>query len=160
MRETLPLEAEFEALQQEHPLLLWAAAIAMLAAVVRLALLDRAPLAPAEAQTAWSALLAARGWLADAANTPAPAVSPLLANAMSLAFFLFGTSDTAARLFPALAGIGCAMLPLLLVPVIGWRSSIAAAVLLALSPMLVEASREVNAAIISTALALAIVVCS
>jgi 4-amino-4-deoxy-L-arabinose transferase-like glycosyltransferase len=144
-------------MSETRPLLIWALGIALGAAIVRLALLDLQPLTPPEAQTAWSQLLAARGWIGETAGLAA--VPPLLGNAMALFFFLFGASDSAARLMPALAGVVGVLLPLLLAPIIGMRPAIAASIMLALSPILVEASRQANSAMITTALVLALVVC-
>jgi len=112
--------------------------IAAVAAVCRFLLLDRAPLSEPEATQAVQAWQAARG-LAEAA--PPALGTPLLTHLTTALFFIFGPSDFAARVVPALAGVGLAFTPWLLADVVGRRAALAAAVLLAVSPVAIQVGR-------------------
>lgn len=72
----------------------------------------------------------------------------------SLALFLFGASDMAARVMPALLGIGMVVLVLGLRPVVGHARALGAASLLALSPVMVYTSRIASQEIYVAAFAL------
>ncbi len=120
------------------------------AAALRLLLLDRAPLAEAEATAAFPVWQAVHGVLDDSL---AGLGSPLFSNLVALVFWLFGASDVAARLIPALAGVALALTPALLLPILGPRAALAAGALLAISPVTVELSRQVDPAMLASVLA-------
>lgn len=70
---------------------------------------------------------------------------PMLFHLMALGYLLFGVSDATARFVPAFFGAVLVLLPLLLRPWLGRAGSLAAAVLIALSPTLLYFSRFVGA---------------
>src|SRR5947209_4723254 len=76
--------------------------VAIVAAIPRLALIDRAPLGGGEAARAFGVWLSVLG---TPDSSLGEAGSPLLGHLTALIFYLFGASDTAARVVPALAGI-------------------------------------------------------
>lgn len=119
------------------------------AAAVRLLLIDRAPLSEAEAAYAFSVWKAALGELDDSLTTLG---APLLAHLLVGIVWLFGASDISVRLVSALAGLAYALTPVLLAPLIGTPAALAAAFLLASSPVAVELSRQVDPAMLSSAL--------
>src|SRR5207249_217220 len=88
---------------RSHPLVVAWSTLALAAAVLRLSVIDRAPLNEAEsgyAVAAWQAVLGRLdGSLVDGG-------APLLSHALTLVFGLFGASDVAARVIAALAGVG------------------------------------------------------
>ncbi len=69
---------------------------------------------------------------------------PFLFHLNALLYFLFGDSDTTARLGPALFGIALVFFPLLLRPWIGRMGALAASVLILLSPALLFHSRYIR----------------
>ena len=118
--------------------------------VSRLSALDAALLGPAEARSALEALDAAREGV-----WPTTTASPLLLMGNALLFLLFGAGSGAARLLPALAGALLAATPWL------WQDALltgsgrtargrlgawSAAALLALSPVALFVSRQVDGA--------------
>ncbi|HDQ35023.1 MAG TPA: hypothetical protein ENN14_01775 [Chloroflexi bacterium] len=111
----------------------------LMAAVLRLAALNATPLAPAEAARALQAWDAARlgVW-------PIATDSAFLLTGNTLLFWLFGPGDGIARLWPALAGCALVAVPLRWRRHIGGPAALAAAGLLAISPLLVFASRQVS----------------
>ena len=113
------------------------AAIFLTGLVVRLAALGAWPLQASEARTAlavWRAI--------QAGGSPASlSYVPLLYDADLLLFWLSGASDVAARLLPALVGSGLVLAPYFGRRVLGRWGALAAALLLALSPTWVYASR-------------------
>lgn len=133
----------------------WAwAAVALASGVLRLAEIDRVPLAESEATYAFSAWQAALGQLdSSLAGTGAP----LLAHLMAGLFWLFGASDLAARLVPALAGVGLALSPALLSGMLGRRVALLAGLLIGISPIAVQLSRTADPGMVTAALAMVFV---
>jgi uncharacterized protein (TIGR03663 family) len=130
-------------------------ALGLGAALLRLIVLDRQPLSEAEARHAvsvWQALQGRHdGSLAEGG-------SPLLSYATVLVFGLFGASDVAARLVPALAGVGLTLTPGLLTQIFGLRTTLWAGLMIAISPLAIYAARELDPAILNAALAMLTVV--
>lgn len=119
------------------------AAIGAVALLVRLVALGDLPLGPDESATAMDA------WRMALGRAPRDLdVSAALAHGLLATFVLVGASDYAARLLPALAGTVLALAPLLLRGPLGPAGAAGAGALLALSPLLVFASRRVDAAIL------------
>jgi len=126
------------------------AAVMLLAAVSRLADLDRRPLDPAEAETALSAARAASvgsPFFEPSGVGPGPAYTL----PTGVLFQWLGTSVTGARLVPALAGILLVLLPGLLAGRLGWPLALAWSALLAISTTALVASRAADAAILAAA---------
>jgi hypothetical protein len=113
-------------------------AIAALALVLRLASLHVAPMAPVEAVQAMAALdlVTERGAL------PAAGTSPLLLNLHWLIFLLAQSTETAARMAPALAGTATVLLAYGLRAELGRLGALSAGLLLAVSSTLVFWSRS------------------
>jgi predicted membrane-bound mannosyltransferase len=129
--------------------------LACLALAVRLWGLGYQPLSDAESHDALLAFRFLRGAAAPASATAATPTSPLLYSLTSLAFLMFGASDTTARLAPALAGSLLALTPACLRRHLGRLPALGMAALMALSPSLIAASRAADAA---TLAALAVMV--
>lgn len=128
------------------------AAFALVALFLRLFLLGNVPLMSEEARQAVASWNFAR-------NIPDGFTgSPLLFTGNAIIFFLFGATDTAARLLPALFGSALVLLPALLRRELGRSGALIASALLAFSPSLVFFSRDVNGAIIAVTCALAALV--
>ncbi len=144
------------ALVRSHPLIVLWVALGLGSALLRLIVLDRLPLNATEASyalPAWQAILGRQdGSLVESG-------APFLSHSVAVVFALFGASDVAARLIPAVAGVGLVLTPALLIGVLGHRTCLWAAVLIALSPIAVQSSRVLDPATVSAALAMA-VVCS
>lgn len=123
-------------------------AILLVALALRLIDLDAAPLtAPetSEALAAWRASTeGAAASLGDGSSE-----SPFLLAINAVVFTLFGASDGAARLWPALAGSGLVLTPWLLQQRIGRIGSLAAGLLLAISPTMLVASRQVDGSVLA-----------
>jgi 4-amino-4-deoxy-L-arabinose transferase-like glycosyltransferase len=111
------------------------AAVGALALAVRLYRLDLAPLSSGEAGLA---LAAFRGAL------PPAGASPLLTWLDMILFAVFGSSDFAARLMPALAGAALALLPFLMRERLGRAGALGAALVLAISPVAIFTSRTAS----------------
>ena len=124
---------------------LWSALL-LTALALRLAGLNLVPLSPAEALNALASLDVVRG-----ADWPAGFESPLLLVGNVLLFAIFGTGDVVARLLPALGGVVLVGVPFLWRRELGEWGSLAAGMLIALSPLALFASRQVE----STTLGLA-----
>src|SRR5512139_255659 len=124
------------------------AAILGIAAVLRLWNLEAAPLSVREAAQAVAAF--------NGASMPAGG-SPLLFGINQLLFGLFGATvnDNGVRLAAALVGTVMVLCPFLFRPAIGRYGALAAALMLAISPTMVAASRSLDGSIVSTACALA-----
>lgn len=121
------------------PALAGLSALFVLGLLLRLAELDRVPLAEVEARQA----LAAWDFLNPQGSPgPAAAESPLLFAAQALLFSLFGGGEATARLPVALAGALLPLAPLALRDVLGRGRSAALCLLLAASPILLMASRQ------------------
>jgi hypothetical protein len=118
--------------------LLWAA-LALLAALLRLTDLAAAPLTSAEAAQALAAY--------HVGQTPLPGAAvgaPLLFHLNVLLFALFGDGDGLARMVPALAGVGLVLAPLLLTRYLGRWGALGMGLLLALSPTALFFSRTLD----------------
>lgn len=113
------------------------------ALLMRLAALNAVPLSPDETLVALPALDAARG-----AGWPESDASPLLLVGNALLFFLFGPGDGIARLLPALAGTALVAVPWLWRRRLGEVGALAAAALLACSPVALFASRRLDGSIV------------
>jgi hypothetical protein len=138
----------------ERALIIAWAVIGLGAAAIRLLLLDRMPLSEPEAAYAIQAWDAARGILdTSLASTGAP----LLLHLMTGLFFVFGPSDAATRVVPALAGAALAISPALLMATIGRRAAFCTGLLLAVSPVAVQVSRMADPAALTAAFVLLIV---
>jgi len=116
----------------------------LLAAVLRLAGLETAPLSSAEAVQALAAYGAAHG---GGIPPEARTLSPLLFHVNVLLFALFHGGDGLARLFPALCGVGLALTPLLLRRYLGRWGALGSGLLLALSPTMLALSRTLDGSI-------------
>ncbi|MBK8026507.1 MAG: glycosyltransferase family 39 protein [Chloroflexi bacterium] len=115
------------------------ALLAVLALLLRLAHLDTVPLSPGEAHEA----LAAWRVLNPAPDVPVYAAqSQIVFLAQSLGFTLLGASEFSARFLTALAGALLVLIPLLFRERLGQARAFAMAALLAVSPVLLVASRE------------------
>jgi len=114
---------------------------AVLALVLRLVRLDAAPLNAQEAREAMLAWRAATGQ-----GMPGGSYSPVLLALNALLFTLCGTSDSLARLWPALFGSALVLIPWLLRQRIGRVGALAASLYLALSPTALVASRQLDGA--------------
>ena len=138
--------AEEEARPALWPWLTWEttlwAVILLLAVGLRLWDLGRYPLSNGEAGQSLIALQLYRG-----EQPEADAYSPLLVTLNSLAFVLFGASETSARLAAVLLGSLLVLLPWTLRRRLGRLASLIAAALLALSPTAVFLSRTLNSEI-------------
>ncbi|MFQ5611785.1 MAG: hypothetical protein ACE5H9_06590 [Anaerolineae bacterium] len=129
------------------------ALVALLALGLRLWRLDVFPLSSLEAGDALVALDLSRGGLPGGGN-----YSPLMVSLGSFFFFLFDATEVTARLGPALLGTGLVLLPLGLRRQLGRVGALAAAILLAFSPLALYLSRTANGEIGVAAGGLAIVV--
>lgn len=125
---------------------LWCA-IGLIGGLFRLIRLDFL-LTNAEAEHALTALAVLRG---DAVTFP----NPLFGWTQALLFTLFGASEVAARIVPALSGAGLCVLPVLLRGELGRTRALWLGGLLALSPTLWFTSRETGGAMLAWALAFA-----
>ncbi|MFN8443190.1 MAG: hypothetical protein U0175_20615 [Caldilineaceae bacterium] len=127
----------------EH-LLYW---IALLVAVaLRLFALGAMPLHPHEAQNAWLAWLVATGQSVDQNAAP---VSALYHGLQTLIFLPGFTSDAAARIVPALAGIALVALPWWWRSWLGRGGALALAFLLAIDPWMTAFSRMAEGGMLS-----------
>ena len=108
--------------------------IGVAAAAIRLMGLTVRAFDPAEAQQAVAAL--------GAAGLPGPGISPLLLSLQRISFGLLQSSEGLARFWPALAGVALVLLAYELRGEIGRVGALGAAILLAISPLLVFWSRS------------------
>ncbi len=122
------------------------AAVTVLGLLLRLAALDRIPLDEREAMQAIAAWNLLNPQPAPGAAAPA---SPLLFALQSILFTLFGAAGFTARLPVALIGAMLPLTPLLLRDVLGRERSIAVCLALAASPLLLMASRQSEAVVMS-----------
>ncbi|MBN1979306.1 MAG: hypothetical protein JW918_18065 [Anaerolineae bacterium] len=116
--------------------------VGVLALVLRLANLDAAPLAAHEAREAMLAWRAVTGQ-----GMPDGGYSPFLFAANALLFALCGASDALARLWPVLFGSAFVLTPLLFRQRVGRVGALAAGLYLAISPMALFASRQLDGAV-------------
>lgn len=115
--------------------------LVLVALGLRVASLGAVPITQAEVQQAVGV------WREVSPNAPGPEVisdSPMLFWAQRIGFVFLGSSELAARLLTALAGVFLALSPLLFRDVLGRVRAFSMALLLALSPTLVAASRFSN----------------
>jgi uncharacterized protein (TIGR03663 family) len=112
----------------------------VIGALFRFLQLGENPLSSSEAQLAHAAYRFYYGQTTGPGNA-LPDTGPAATLLESLAFFLFGPSDAAARLIPALLGAGMVALAYALRPLIGNGRALGMAALLALSPTAVYLSR-------------------
>lgn len=127
--------------------------LGLLALVSRFYALGDRPLTTPEATQALHAWQATSGPGADAL-----AASPLLFAGQALAFALFGASDSAARLLPALAGAALVLLPYLLRYRLGRVGALATSTLLLISPTLLFVSRDGGGDVLLLAAGMAVLV--
>lgn len=130
--------------------MLWSA-ITVVAAVLRFRDLGGRPLDPDEVRVALEAFRGVgfgRPW-----GSPESAM-PGYTGLMSMVFFLFGSSDAAARLISGLAGAGLVGVCWLARRPVGDLGALGAAGLLTISPTLIEASRSALSGSLATALLL------
>lgn len=113
-------------------------AIGVLALLLRLANLDGAPMSPAEATQAMAAL----DLVNRAGGLPPSGASPLLLNVHWLLFFVAQAGEAAARIAPALVGTVTVLLAYGLRAELGRLGALGAALLLAVSSLLVFWSRS------------------
>ncbi len=126
------------------------AVILVLALVLRFADLDVVPLLPTETHNALAA------WRAVSADAPGVSLMPnsaILFDVQSVSFALMGASDVAARVGTVLAGVALILLPALFRSWLGKTGAFLTSVLLALSPVLLIASRTSSADVWSLLLA-------
>lgn len=126
-------------------------ALGLIALLMRLFIVDAAPLNADEAQQAIAS------WQFINGNSIATTGSPLLFTGNSILFALFGATDLSARILPALFGSVLVLLPALLRRELGRTGALIASTLLTFSPTLVLFSRTVDGAIIAVTCALAAV---
>src|SRR3990172_9474325 len=112
--------------------LAWAA-ILLLAAWTRLAVLGRLPLGDFEAVEAL-AVAASSGGARLFWEQESPNVTPRSHVLTGLLFATFGPSDALARIIPALAGVGLVMTPVLARKSLGRGPALVAGLILLLSP--------------------------
>lgn len=127
------------------------AVVALLALLLRFWELAAMPLSPDEARTAMAALGVFRG------GDPPGEAGALLTFGNGLVFALMGATDATARFLPALFG---GLLPLTLLwgrRLLGRAPAAIAALLLALSPLLLDQARAVSPGAIAATLTLALV---
>jgi len=118
--------------------------VALVALALRLSHLDAAPLNEHEAREAMLAWRAATGQ-----GMPQASYSPLLLAANALLFTLCGSSDTIARLWPALLGSVLPLTPFLFRRRIGRAGALVAGLYLAISPSALVASRQLDGAVLA-----------
>jgi uncharacterized protein (TIGR03663 family) len=124
------------------------AGVFSLALFLRLLRLDAAPLSPSEAAQALAALHA---------GLPPPDGSPVLYAINSLLMSLFSASDAGVRLIPALTGSALALAPALFRDSLGRLGALGAALILAVSPVALVASRSLDGEVIAVACTLALI---
>ncbi|MGI8476095.1 MAG: glycosyltransferase family 39 protein [Thermomicrobiales bacterium] len=132
-------------------------ALTIFAFVVRVAQLDLAPLAPAEARRAFEAFSLYRGDTTGPGNHIGT-VEPVFLLLRSLGFFLFGGADVSARIVSALLGVLLVVAIAGLSPFVGPARALGMGALAAVSPTLVYSSRLVDPQIAVAAFALIFVV--
>jgi hypothetical protein len=120
-------------------------ALLVLACALHLVFLYQTPLSPGELPQALASLDAVRG-----AEFSTTADSTLLFLGNTLLFSVFGAGNGIARLIPALAGIGIALLPFYWRRNLGSAGALTAAGLLLISPLMLFISRRVEGTTLST----------
>ncbi len=113
-------------------------AVASVAFLLRIANYSAWPLSASEGRLATDALSIVQG-----ASIPATAsTSPLPSALTALSLFLFGASDGIVRLVPLIVGLGTLALVGWLRPFVGRGATLTTAIVIAISPTLVMASRQ------------------
>lgn len=125
---------------------------------IRMAKLGWLPLSTSEANRSFQALALFDG-RALAPGEHFSRIDPALMLGQSGMFFLFGTSDSVARLLPALAGAGVVLLALSLKPFVGRAPAMAMGILAAFSPTLLFSSRTAEPQILTAFFAMLLLVC-
>lgn len=110
---------------------LWLAVV-VFGALLRLGALGRWPLSGNEALVA----LSAAGEAAAVTEPPPTVIGPLAFNLVALGGWLFGATDVAVRVFPALLGVMLILLPWFARRLIGRGPALGAALFIAVSPSL------------------------
>jgi len=135
-------------MNERRPILTLEASLYLLffgvALALRLLHLGAHPLNNAEAREAFTVLLRLRGAAPDAGLAPS---SPAYFFFTYLAFLLFGASDAAARVGPALAGAVLVLVPALYREYLGRPAALAGSALVAFSSGLLAASRSADGAV-------------
>ena len=126
-------------------------AVAAVALGVRLINLDGAPLQPGESA------LAMDSWRILHHDGVQISSNPLLIYVNTVMFLVLGATDAVARAMPCLFGVAVALSPVFLRNQLGRAGAVIAATVLATSPTLVFASRNVDPTIITTGLGLGLV---
>lgn len=134
-------------LRAEH--LAWFAA-ALIAALLRLLALSATPLGASEGNHALGS------WLAEQGHPPIGWAGSVTDALTALVFKLFGAGDAGARLVPALAGVVLVCSFWLLRPQLGRGAALIAALLAALSPLLVADARNAGGQALGMALAVVV----
>lgn len=133
-------------------------AIMMVGAGLRLFQLGNSTLSVDEARKAFDGFSLIYG-ATEGPNRAVDETAPTGLLLRSLSFFLFGDSDTTARIVSALLGIGLIMLVWSIRDLLGNLRALSAAGLIALSPTLVFASRTVNDEIVGLFMGMALITC-
>ncbi|MSQ23730.1 MAG: hypothetical protein EXR58_04130 [Chloroflexi bacterium] len=151
------LESGLSAWLRAH---LWLASwvgVGLLAGLLRVGWLDTLPLDSEEARLALAAWHASLG---EGLTGMLPTDGRVLPNLMTFIVWLFGASDASSRLVPALAGTATALMPALIQGWLGPRVALATGIILAISPVGIETSREVNPVAVNVGLVLFFAVCA
>jgi hypothetical protein len=120
--------------------------IGLLAVGLRFLSLGNLPLSEPEAREA----LAAWRFVSMSPIAAVAPMSPLLNTLMSFTFWLLGANEFWARLWPMLAGIALTFTPLLFRRELGRGAALVASLLLAISPVMLAASRTVDGTTLAT----------
>lgn len=117
--------------------------VGVISFALRLVQLDHFALSPAEGRRAFQAFSFVRG-STSGPGYELPDTSPTLLLFQSLSIFLFGATDMAARLLPALFGAGIVVLAWLFWPFVGRARALGMMALAAISPTLLYSSRTAD----------------
>lgn len=139
----------------------WTAAAVLLTLLslgLRLAKLGWLPLSTGEGNRAFQGLALLDG-RALAPGEHFSRLEPVMLLGQGASFFLFGTSDSVARLLPALSGTGIVLLALALKPFVGRAAAMAMAIFATFSPTLLFASRTAEPQVLVAFFAMLLLVC-
>jgi uncharacterized protein (TIGR03663 family) len=125
--------------------------LVLIAGLLRFCALGAQPLQEKEAELALNVWRFSTGGAASIRG-----FSPLLFHGTTLSYALFGASDYATRMIPALAGTAMVGLPYLLRPYLGRSAALICSTILAFSPSFVFFSRQLDGGIVAAAAALAL----
>ncbi|MFN8675074.1 MAG: hypothetical protein U0Z70_01730 [Thermomicrobiales bacterium] len=131
-------------------------AVVVAALVLRLTRLNAVALNPQEAPFAYDAWVLYRGQ-PPVTGEALPNVGAFLLLLQGACFFLFGATDVVARLAAVIPGVLLVLAPLALRRWVGGPAALGMAVMLAISPTLVYASRVINPEVIVALCAAAVV---